>query len=108
MEDRVGKCANRSEPTDDASREGSREEFEMKGTEEPAGTNDRTAATPPERLTMAEKPLLIIESAGNGSPFNYQCSRCLQVFPLATDDSPKSAVAELYRRFRAHVTEEHE
>ncbi|MGO9272434.1 MAG: hypothetical protein ACLQOO_19760 [Terriglobia bacterium] len=79
----------------------------MKGTGEPAGSDDRTTMSPPERPTMAEKPLLIVESSGKGSPIHYQCSRCLRVFPLAEDDSPKSAAAELYRRFREHVAEEH-
>jgi hypothetical protein len=56
---------------------------------------------------MAERPLLIIESSGNGSPIYYQCSLCLRVFPLAEDDSPKTAAADLYRRFREHVAQEH-
>jgi len=79
----------------------------MKGIVDPGGNDDRATTLPPERPTMAERPQLIVESSGKGSPIQYQCSRCLQAFPLAEDDSPKAAAAELYRRFREHVAQEH-
>ena len=79
----------------------------MKGTGEPPGADDRTTTSPTERPTMAEHPLLIIESSGRGSPIHYQCSQCRRPFRMADDASPKAAAEEMYRRFREHVAEEH-
>jgi hypothetical protein len=100
IEDRIHNCTSRLEGTDDR--------MWPEGETQATGTDDRsTTSSHAERPTMAEQPLLIIESSGKGSPIHYQCSRCLRAFPLAKDDSPKMAAAELYRHFREHVAQEH-
>jgi len=104
IQERIHDCTNGLEGTDGRIRE----ERQTKGMEAPTRLGDRSAtSSPPEGPQMADKPLLIIESSGKGSPIHYQCSRCLRVFRLAEIDSPKAAAAELFRRFRQHVAQEH-
>jgi len=106
IEDRIYSSTRRFESPDD--HPGSiRKECQMNWPGQPAGSDDRTTRDAPETPTTREKPRLIIEALGKDLPIQYQCSWCLQVFPMTDGDSPKLAAAEMYRRFREHVAQEH-
>ncbi len=81
---------------------GTREETDIFNTN-PTGTQ----SIPTEVSTMAERPRLFLEFTTSQQPVVYRCSHCSIAFPLANEQLPRVAAAELVRRFKEHVRQEH-
>ena len=85
-----------------------REEHETKEKgNRPRLHSSAAASAQPEKATLAGNPQLIVDSPGNRPSLDYMCSHCLRQFSLGGHQPPKEAVAELFRRFREHVEQEH-
>jgi hypothetical protein len=102
--ERIVKCNPGVDFTDGSPRE--ERETKAKGNRARMQPN-AAASAPPKEATLAGKPQLIVASSGNCPSLGYRCSHCLRSFSLVEYQPPKGAVAELFRRFREHVEQDH-